>query len=434
MPFNAVDEVVHVLDTDAEPWSIQLEVRTKGSLDEGRLRDALREAMQRHPMARARKAPTGRSGEHQYEWEIPPEAEVDPLRVVECPDDDALDEVRADLQSRGVPLAESPPLRVRLARHPGGDVLMVNANHAAMDGFGTLRFVQSVARSYADEPDPVPNLDPLEARNLTMVVGTEDRRVKVERRAMLADKVRDVAAAPARLARDGGRQAPGYGLHHLRLSPDRTRRLVEADLPGTVNDVLLAATHLAIEGWNAEHGEAARRVSVMVPVNMRPKDWQHEVVGNLILPVRVSTTRAERSTPLATLEAIAEQSRRIKEAGGGGALIEVLRRSPSFPLKVKEATSPLLRVLTRRLSDTVMLSNLGSLDEPPSFGADAGETSEMWFSGPARMPLGLSIGVITAAGRLHAVLRYRHPQFGPDAAGRFADRWLAALDRFVGGG
>lgn len=177
VPFNVVDEVVHVLDSDAEPWSIQVEVRTRGSLDEGRLRDALHEALQRHPMARARKAPTGRGDEHQYEWEITAEAEVDPLHVVDCADDDdALGAVRADLQSRGVPLAESPPVRMRLARHPGGDVLMVNANHAAMDGFGTLRFVQSVARSYAGEPDPVPDLDPLEARNVTMVVGTATGR------------------------------------------------------------------------------------------------------------------------------------------------------------------------------------------------------------------------------------------------------------------
>jgi NRPS condensation-like uncharacterized protein len=431
VPFNVVDEVVHNLDTDTEPWSIQLEVRVKGSLDEGCLRTALSEAFLRHPMARARKAPTGRAGENQYEWEIPPEPEVDPLRVVDCRDDDALGATRADLQSRGVPLAESPPLRLRLARNDGGDVVMVNANHAAMDGFGTLRFVQSVARAYAGEPDPVPDLDPLEARNVTMLVGTGDRRVKLRRRALLAEKARDLAVPTARLARDGGRDGPGYGLHHVRLSAERTRALVENDLPGTVNDVLLAALHLAVEGWNEQHGSRAGRIGVMVPVNMRPKDWHDEVVGNLLLPVRVTTTRAERSSPLAALEAVAEQSRRIKEEGGGGALIEVLSRSPSFPLRVKQATSPVLSLLTRRLADTAMLSNLGSLDEPPAFGAGAGETAEMWFSGPARMPLGVSVGVITTAGRLHAAVRYRHPQFGADAARRFTERWVGALDTYL---
>ena len=107
VPFNVVDEVVHLLDTDAEPWSIQVEVRTEGALDEGRLRTALSRAMDRHPMARARKAPTGRGGEHRFCWEITPEPEVDPLRVVDCPDDEALDAARADLHSRAVPLVES---------------------------------------------------------------------------------------------------------------------------------------------------------------------------------------------------------------------------------------------------------------------------------------------------------------------------------------
>jgi hypothetical protein len=86
VPFNVVDEIVYLLDTDAEPWSIQLEVRVAGTLVEDRLRTALSEALDRHPMARARKAPTGLRSEHQYCWEITAKAALDPLRVVDCPD------------------------------------------------------------------------------------------------------------------------------------------------------------------------------------------------------------------------------------------------------------------------------------------------------------------------------------------------------------
>lgn len=430
IPFNVVDEVVHLLDTEAEPWSIQLEVRVAGTIDEGRLRTALAEALMRHPMARARKAPAGTRSEHQYCWELTDEAELDPLRILDCPDDDALSTARAELQSRSVSLAESPPLRLWLARNPDGDVLMVNANHAAMDGFGTLRFLRSVARAYAQEPDPVPPEDPLEARNMAMLVSTDDTSTRLRRAALLAEKARDALTPPARLVPDGGTDRPGYGLHHLRLSRDQTERLVGKELPGTVNDILVAALHLAIAAWNEDHGGKSRRIGVMVPVNMRPADWQQEVVGNLLLPVRVSTDAADRSSPMATLEAVVEQSRRIKESGTSGALIEVLGRSPSFPLLVKEVTSPLLERLSTRLADTALLSNLANLDDPPSFG-DAGETLEVWFSAPVRMPLGLSIGVVTVAGRLHMVLRYRHPLFSDDAARHFADRYVATLERFL---
>ena len=431
VPFNEVDEVVHLLDTDAEPWSVQVEVRVAGSLDEERLRAALAEALGRHPMARARKSPEPDSAVRRYCWEITPAPEVDPLRVVECADDEALAATRADLQSRIVPLAESPPLRMRLARHPGGDVLMVNANHAAMDGFGTLRLVRSVARTYAGEPDPVPDVDPMEARDIKALTGANDGRTRARRLGALVEKGRDAAAAPDRIEPDGGEDRPGYGLHQEQLSPEDTKRLVTAEVPGTVNDVLVAALHLAIDAWNAERGVTSRRIGVMVPVNMRPKDWQEEIAANLLLPVRVATDRADRASPEAALAAVAEQSRRIKEAGTGAALIELLGRSPGFPLGMKEATSPVLRALGGRLADSALLSNLANLDDPPSFGADAGETTEVWFSAPARMPLGLSMGIVTAGGRLHAVFRYRHPLFGDQAARRFADLYFATVERFL---
>lgn len=431
VPFNVVDEVVHLLDTETEPWSIQLEVRVAGALDEDRLRAALAEAMARHPMARARKALTGRRGRHRYWWEITAGPEVDPLRVLDCPDDEALEGARSELQGRPVPLVESPPVRLRLCRNPGGDVLMVNANHAAMDGFGVLRLVRSVARAYAQEPDPVPDVDPLEARDMHALVGAGDAPTRLRRAALLAEKARDVVAAPARIAPDGGTDRPGYGFHHLRLSKEQTAQLVGKELPGTVNDVLVAALHLAVAGWNAEHGVRTRRVGVMVPVNLRPGDRAQEVVGNLLLPVRVSTDPADRSSPMAALEAVAAQSRRIKEGGTSGALIEVLGRSPSLPLGVKEASSPVLRLLGHRLADSALLSNLASLDDPPSFGADPGATTEVWFSAPARMPLGLSVGIVTVAERLHAVLRFRHPLFDAGGARRFASRYVDEIERFL---
>lgn len=49
MPFGLVDQAVHLLDTEAAPWSIQLEVRVAGSFDEARLRAALARASRLTP-------------------------------------------------------------------------------------------------------------------------------------------------------------------------------------------------------------------------------------------------------------------------------------------------------------------------------------------------------------------------------------------------
>jgi hypothetical protein len=78
-----------------------------------------------------------------------------------------------------------------------------------------------------------------------------------------------------------------------------------------------------------------------------------------------------------------------------------------------------------------MLSNVGRLDDL-SFGAAAVE--ELWFSPPARMPLGLAIGTATMNGRLFLSLRYRHRQFDDAAANRFADLYLERLRALCGPG
>ncbi|MGH8904074.1 MAG: hypothetical protein ACRDYA_20940 [Egibacteraceae bacterium] len=377
MPFTLVDEAIHSLDTLEEPWSIQLELRLAGHLEEARLRAAMVEALRRYPMARVRLVPPRRLDRRHW-WEITPESELDPLRVVDCPDEAALLAVRSELQSLRVPLVESPPIRARLARHPGGDLIMFNVNHVAFDGFGALRVMHSVARAYAGRSDPPPPVPLEDARDIRGHLATDDLAVRVPRWRMLAGKLRDLVSSPARLACDQGADRPGYGFHHLRLSVDDTAALSDPELPVTVNDLLVAALHLAVASWNAGHVARSRRIGVLVPVNLRPKGWRQDMVTNFSLPARVVTSPRDRATPRQALDAVAAQGERAR-GPAGAALVEVLGRIPS--LSTLPASS------RNRLGDTALLSNLG-LIEPPSFGPDAGETTELWFSAPAQMPAG----------------------------------------------
>ncbi|MEJ7844600.1 MAG: hypothetical protein WKF93_03070, partial [Acidimicrobiales bacterium] len=126
MPFTVIDEAIHLLDSPAEPWGIQLELGVEGRLDEHRLRAAVHDALARHPMARARQPPGGRT-DRRWWWEITDTPDVDPLRTLTWADDDALDAIRGEFYSVEVPLAESPPFRLRLARGPVHDLLMLKA-------------------------------------------------------------------------------------------------------------------------------------------------------------------------------------------------------------------------------------------------------------------------------------------------------------------
>ena len=429
IPFNLVDEAVYLLDYEEAPWSIQLEVRVAGSFDEDRLRSALGQALGRHPLARARKVASRRAELFHY-WEIPAAADIDPLQTVDCPDDTALDAARSDLHSLDVPLVESPPLRLRLARRPEGDVLMLNVNHAATDAFGALRILRSIARAYAGDPDPVPELDFLAIRDLRAVVAG-DVKVRLRRVLVLLEKLWDLISPPARVAPDPRSVRPGFGLHHVALSGEETERLLDRSPPATVNDVLLAALNLTVARWNSEHGVPCGRVGVLVPVNLRPPEWREEMVGNFSLPTRLSTSRRDRATPRRALKALTARTFRKKKGGMGSALIEILSGSPAFPIWVKRTLVKVVWPLTaNRILDTAILSSLGAVDEPPSFGPEAGETLELWFSPPTIRPT-VAVGAVTVAGRLHLVVRYPRALFDADGAHRFATLYVAELDRLT---
>lgn len=428
LPFTVIDQAVHVLDTPSEPWTIQLELAVPGRLDEARLRTAVQLAVACHPMARVRQLP-GRRRDTTWWWEVAPDLDLDPVRVLTCLDQAALVTLRNEVYSRPVPLVEAPPFRIVLARCPGGDRLLLSANHTAFDGFGCLRLLQSVARHYAGRPEREAAVGLEEARDVEHHLAAPDGVARVNRLRMLGSKVVDLARRPSRVAAEGGSDDPGYGLHHVALTDEETKRLTSGE--ATVNDLLVAALTKSIAGWNDEHGQPARRISLLVPVNLRPKGWREDVVTNMVLETRILVKSDQQQGPRRLLAAVAEQSERIKQ-GAGAALVEVLGSWRSLPLWSKEPLTGLLQLTGNRLVDTALITNLGAMSDPPDFGDAVGPVTEAWFSAPARMPCGLSLGAVSIGERLHVSFRYRRPLLGDEAAKRFAERFVGDLRELAG--
>ena len=88
-----------------------------------------------------------------------------------------------------------------------------------------------------------------------------------------------------------------------------------------------------------------------------------------------------------------------------------------------------LRVAGPLFCDTSLVSNIGVVDEL-AFGN--GRAAEVWFSTSAHMPRGLSLGAVTAGGRLRLAFRYRHALFSSADAAEFATRYVKVLDEFTG--
>jgi len=417
---NLFDEGFVDIDTPQDPWSIQLEVRASGAIEEERLAAALRAAAATHPMARAALRQR-RLGEWRRTWTIPARLDDVPLEVVDASSPDALARARTATFSVCPPLDAPPPFAVTLARHSQGDYLLLNMHHAAADGVGTLRFLTSVIRNYAGRRDPVPDLDPLSVRDLAALAGSASPTERIRRSASLVEFLGTAATPPARVApQTGNRRKPGYGFVTLELDRAEAASVARRKGSGTLNDVLLAGLARTVALWNGAHGSDPARVSITMPVNLRPAEWWHEVIANYASYVSVSVPPAAQRDFAKSLAAVTGQTRRFKHAGAAGLLVDLLVLRDLVPPLVRRQLAALLPLAGGRIIDTTMLSNLGRLPQLPSFGGRAGRVREIWFSPPAPMPLGLSVGAATLGERMFLTLRYRRALLDGEAAAEFA--------------
>lgn len=401
---------MRALDEPRRPQTIHLEVALDRSLDEARLRTAISEAVDRHPMARARQLPAG-PFDSGFTWQIDDGPQEVPLEARDAPDAHTLGLVRNAFYSEHIDTRDGPPFRVVLVRELDVDRVFLSVTHVAFDGVGALRLLQSISRAYTSAPDPVPDVDPLEAKAL------------LENRASgPGDDTRanfGIPQRPARLAASSARAVDGYGI----LNIDLDESTLPAIAGATVNDVLLAALHMAVAAWNHGHGAACERVTVMMPVNQRPAEWRSEVLANLVLAASVDSTSLQRATPSDLLSAIATQTRSIKANGVGGGIDPLPRRTPVL---FRRLLPRMVDAVAGWAADTAILSNLGRVDDPPWFG---GNGRGLWFSPPPRMPVVLTVGAATAGDRLGLSLCWCNSDFTESDAQAFADSLIEGLSQ-----
>jgi hypothetical protein len=426
VPFTRLQEAVHYVERSHTPWNIQLEVATTATLDLDRLGEAARAACEAYPMARVRCRERDGGGTA-FEWVVPEAAPGVPITTVE-----ATDRFRRRFYGTRVDLSEGPPLALLVCRgggDGGGDRLCLRASHVPIDGIGAFRVLQALLAAYRDGDAAAVRLDATPRGVLD--AGRPDR---------LADRLRLLGTAARRLGffadspvavRGGASDTtgwPGWRFAHRHLDAETTERLVADRPPGvTVNDVLLAALHLAIDRWNADRGDPADRISLMMPMNARPPDAFHDGVGMYTLFDSVDTKPAHRRDEATALERVADRTDEIKAAGSQFGYLECWRLFASVaPPSARERVPPLVFGPGEPLLDTAVLSNLGRL--PPLPGLADGDVGRPWLTPPSWPPTPLSVGVLTAGGRLHLGFRYERSVFGADDAGAFADRYRERLE------
>ena len=426
IPFNILDEGFTHGDDPTQPPTVQIEARVAGCFDDERLRQAMGVALGRHPMARARLEPWT-DETVTYEWLIDDVPQVDPMGVVAAVSDVDVYRIRSELQSHPVSIFESPPLRARLVHREGGDSLMLAIHHAASDGMGALRLLQSVLRAYANVDDPQPPSDPLEVHQLPVPELELSTTQLWHAARMEFERFTRMGSFPERLSPDGATARAGYGIQSIQLPlVPITRAPLRTELGASVNDLLIAAATLACARWIEAHGAEPDRVTVTMPINARPAEWRNEFVGNFVTADVVSTSHEERATARDCLASVAGWTDKVKRVGPGPALA-ALAAIPAGPVSGRRAFAQWASQAGAQFADTTVLSNLGRVNNE-WLGTDQLEIMELWFSPPTTLPTGLSIGAIATTDRLFLSLRHSWRLWSSEATARFADALVTALD------
>jgi NRPS condensation-like uncharacterized protein len=418
LPLSLLDELYLNLDRGAEPWTVQYEVHLATRIDAGRLSDAIAAAARQHPLSRARLA-SWRFQDRGYRWEIADELDAISMRVAECPDELALADERERLFEHSPSLSAVPPFTVLLARRPDGDSVLLNLHHAVGDGVSAARLMLSILRAYAGDEDPIPTLDPLAVHDVRRFSAARTPGERRARRRMLARGAWRPFVGVARVAREGGSDRPAYGFDFMAFTPEESQAVFTGHPTGvTVNDVLLAALAVAIARWNAQHGRPDRLTALTMPVNLRPPEWQSEVLSNFAPWVTVWIRPAPGEDLASVIKRIAARTRAIKRDRLGGLAVDLLEATGKLMIAAKRWLQYVKSLTGDVVVDTASLSNLGRLEALPA--QFAGAITGVWFSPPAQMPLGVSIGAVTLEDTLYVTLRYRHAQFDRAAARRFS--------------
>jgi len=449
--FGVADELSCYYDAPGEPCNVHVEVRVAGHLDGQALRHATAAALAAQPRAMVRLA---RGGWWQrFAWEVPGQPDCEPLTTVAWADEGELTQARARFLAAAPPLRSSPPLRLLLAAGPREDRVILNAHHAALDGISCLDLLRSIARHYPagqhrSTPDgPVPTgraaappagraAAPPAGRAAAPPAGRAAAPPAggpaAAARPAVPPRLRGPRPAPAaRIAPDRApgraRDLAGYG---FRLLPGRAVPAGARDgreRAATVNDLLITALIVAIGRWNTAHGRPSGRIRITMPVSVR-SPGEAPAAGNLSRLAAVSVPAPASGGDLGALVAdVAAQTRAVKDRPGPQVdPVSMALAAAWCPPAVKRRLLRLaLHTAGPWLCDTSLVSNLGVVADPPRFGT--APSAGMWFSTSAHMPRGLSVGAVTAGGRLHLCLRYRRALFSEPAAGRFAGLYAAAL-------
>lgn len=410
------EEAVWLSDRPGDPRVVALICQLEGAADVHRMSAALADISDAQPLLRSRPQAPSALARHCY-WH--PSSLVDPeLLVVEHAGETV---VASMLERLRLAVGALPPaLSVGLVRgtpDTPGDVVVLVVHHAVTDGIGALSLLRQLLTA-ADRIDPEslchPSPPSPNHKQPTLQQPLDD----------LPRRTRRMPRPPQRIAASvNGNAGSGYGYEWTSIQLD------EAARPATTNDVLMAASVLAVERWNALHNSSATKlhvrrgsISLNVPVNLRPASERHSGIGNATGLVTLSLQAGEFA-PGQLLARVTKQSLRAKAAGPSTVALaeQAVSALGWVPARVRALLiGNVGRAVAGWMMPTITVSNLGPADD--ALRSSAGlqpAVRSLHFLTTAGLPQGVSVTAAKMHGELHLAVSYARELFDATAAKSF---------------
>lgn len=292
----------------------------------------------------------------------------------------------------------------------GGFALVGNAHHALVDGIAAIEVALLLFGPAPEDGRPQP-WQPARPRRGGLAITAPSPQGTLAGGAQLAlELARTLRGARPVALRDAAEALDALSQRGpvTSLQANRTRRrevaTLQTDFAGartagrrhgaTVNDVLLAASTLALSSALHRRGETPSTLKVLIPVNVRG-NGSLGALGNRISLVTIALPTAERD-PVAVLRAVRDGTRALKTSNAANPLDVLSRAADRLP-------APAQRQVARAISGaTDYAAVISNIPGPPVALELLGRPLQgMYPSVPVPAGHGLTLGCISYDGRLH---------------------------------
>jgi NRPS condensation-like uncharacterized protein len=246
---------------------------------------------------------------------------------------------------------------------------------------------------------------------------------------------------PSRIFHDRLEQSQEINFCSGKINPTELQQMKSKSrsVKGTINDILTAACFRAIEKWNKRHGKRSKKISLMVPINIGPKELQH-ITSNQISFLSLSSIpedradagRLLRKVVARTASTINHNGLAVMRGGDAFSIVYFANFFAHFPLAMMRAA--LKFILFPLHGDTVLFTNLGTVRP---WGAKQKELKGDSFKIVDITPvaqvfdvMGMSLCIANYNSHLSICLSYKTSHFSKEKVEEFLDSYLEEIRNY----